>query len=155
MTDILKNLTQEEYDKIAVEFFEETGRYHGDAYLRFYAMIHKQLFMRLTDKFASVGLRLQRVQSQAPTPEMLYRVVDDKDKVVFPNLLDFSFTMRKLIYMNHSSYGNIPDVKVVVPEYLEARVEEVASEIFNEFLAMKKQEAQQGDGQIINESEKP
>lgn len=137
MTTILNSITQEEYNKLAVEFFEETSKYRGPKFYQFYANIQQRLLERLTAKFAAIGLIFEKISSQAGVNKMHYRVLDPTGQQVIINWLDFSFVMKQITNINHPVFTNIPDVKLVNPQYTEERIEEVATVVFNGFLEEK------------------
>lgn len=153
MTDILTKISQEEYDKLAREFFEETGNFRGAQFYHFFGRLQEQLFTRLNDKFLGVGYRL--VKTDDPN-KLLYRVVDQNNEAVGSGKkLDHSAVMKELMYVHSPNTGvKIPDVKLVVPEYSDARVEEIATKLFQAFMRMKQGAPPKGGNKINPEQSK-
>lgn len=144
MSNLYNHLTQEEYSKITHEFLEESGLLHNrlpvfnqERHYFFYSVIQNRLIEALTTKFANLGYKLERAGNDPKTQAILYRAVDQDGKVCA--IWDgYSTVMNNLKYVDQSRYGNMPDVKIVMPDYREERLQQETDKVVSDFVEMNK-----------------
>lgn len=144
MTTLLKDITQEEYNRLATQYETEVGKAPEATKLDFFAKVQKKIERRLRKKFFATGYRLIRM----PGAGVNFKVVSRKDAFgfnVITQLIPLSEIVSKVLWLdilvNHFQPKDIrylPDIKIIVPEYLEAKIDEVIEIIFQKFLKMKK-----------------
>lgn len=140
MTTLLKDITQAEYDRLANKYYAEVQDAPEDKYLAFFAQVQAKLVKAMRKKLKPLGYSFVRTESQ-PGPGVLYKITSHRDAFGGINVIDryvkVTDLMRDIRQIN-MSLGKFPDVKIIVPEYLDEKVNELADEVVRKFTKMKK-----------------
>lgn len=143
MVKRFSEITQTEYNQLADAYFKKIGDKTVNKEklsFEFFAYIYKQLEKNLQNKFSKINLRLVRM---LPDPkrgnEIYYKAASTKDAFEFslvPELLNFTHLMEDVRFINPQRSRDVPDIKIIDPEYLEQKIEEVAEQAFQKFLSL-------------------
>ncbi|MCK9369498.1 hypothetical protein M0R04_06160 [Candidatus Dojkabacteria bacterium] len=143
MPNMLKNVTQDEYNKISTEYFEEIGMSDSVKYYHFFSNVQKEVEKILFEKFAKEGIKLIRDLKEEdeqtksfPQTAMRYKLVfasDPTNTMAVNKVLNMTTLIKEIRLVDPDMSAHIPDVKIVIPEYLTKKIEEVTDKVVRSF----------------------
>lgn len=140
MPTLLNDISPEAYNLLAREYIETIGATNGMPYLHFFSYIQKRIETVLKEKFQKKGLRmirnLKEEEDSNPHPAMRYSlsfISDPTNQPIPIKLLNLSTIIKEVRLVNPKLNKFVPDVKIVVPEYLEAKIEEICEAVVQRF----------------------
>lgn len=147
MPELLSRVTQEEYDRLSVEYLETVGRKDSAQYYAFFANVQKEVEKALTKKFKAMGIKMIRQVSEednSKRPAMRYKLVFEADPTathVLTKLLNMTQIIREIRLVDPKISTMVPDVKIVNPQYLTSKVDEVTDQTIAKFQSMFRERA--------------
>lgn len=140
MPELLNDISLDQYNLLARDYIETIGATNGPQQLHFFAYIQKRVLTVLKEKFQKKGVKLVRdlIQEEDDTipPAMRYKMffIADVTKTPIPiKSLNLSSIIREVRLVDPKLNKLVPDVKIVVPEYLEAKIEEICEAVVYRF----------------------
>jgi len=146
MPELLSNIGQEQYNRLATEYLEEVGSKDSEQYYRFFSFVQKQTEVTLKDKFSQLGIKMVRDEEAAKKfpkhPAMRFKLFFREDPLkmnLISKHLNLSSILQEIRLVDPNMSSVVADVKIVVPEYLNAKIEEVTNSVIEKFKLMLRQ----------------
>ena len=140
MTTLLQNITQAEYNQLAELYTQQVDKAPEGEYFWFFARIQKKIQRCLQKKFNKAGYKLVRLEENGRSG-IRFKVVSKKDAFGF-NVIDRAIVFKEITndVCQHRLPGMkaFPDVKIVVPGYLDEKVNDITQAVFDKFMQMKR-----------------
>lgn len=150
MTDLLSDITPEQYEEIAERYDREIGfptfdkehrPIYSSSYISFYAAVSKDLLGALQKRFGTVDCKLVKITHPLGKEGVYYKVIHKKEAFglnIISKVINYTQIMNDIRLLSSHFGESFPDVKMLNLEYRSARIEEIANTAFNSFLSMNK-----------------
>lgn len=137
----LNHITQKEYDQLSVEYLETVGPKDSPTYYAFFSHVQKEVEQALKEKFKAMGIKMIRqvAEEESKVPAMRYKLVFESDPTkthVLTKFLNITQIIREVRLVDPRISTMVPDVKIVNPQYLKAKVEEITDLTIAKFQAL-------------------
>lgn len=157
MPTILGNVTQEVYDRLSVEYMETIGPKDSAQYYNFFASVQRQVEKALTSKFESMGVKMiRRLQEEnnPNRPAMRFDLVfkdDPTSTALLSKKLNLTQIMKEVLLVDPKISTVVPDVKIVNPQYLTEKVDEVTDLTIAKFQALFRERTRELEEKLTKE----